>query len=418
MSGNKEIKSKELFEWDDNIKVFVDEVDEEHKQLVDIINSIHTYTLIKEKEQLEVKKDEEEQLKTEGRIIRQTSKGKIELIELQRYIDELKNYTIYHFKNEEEYMSKAGLDRMYIHKHHNQHLNFRQQVEIMVSGLVGGEITIKSIQKLLNFLINWLVLHIVGEDKNMVKQINLMKEEKISAQEAYHRVESEKNSQATVMVKALQELLVIFQERSAELARIQMETQEQVEKKTSEYLKMYQEYESLSKTDQLTGIFNRRKAMEVLEENWRRYEMPGNNFSILYFDLDKFKEVNDVYGHDKGDLVLKTFTDKIISLDTPNSVFCRLGGDEFLMVLENTNNEEAVNIANDILNQVNQIVIMSDDNKEIWRGVTSVGVASTTNLRAKSYEGLLKEADDYLYEAKHNGKNCVVSSVNSVGDYQ
>lgn len=417
--GNKssaKMAVKELFEWDDNIKVFVDEVDDEHKQLVDIINSIHTYTLFMEEKQLETKK-EEKQIKKDL-LNDESNQVLVELAELYNLIEQLKNYTIYHFKNEEEYMQKQGLDRMYIHKHHNQHLNFRQQVEIMVNGMLSGDITVKTVQKLLNFLINWLVLHIVGEDKDMVKQIRYIKDEGLNPKEAYNRVESERDAQATVMVKALQELLVIFQERSAELSKIQEETQKQVDLKTNEYLKMYREYESLSQTDQLTGVYNRKKAMDILDNNWKKYDIDGNNFSILHINLDGFKNINDLHGHDKGDLVLKVFADKIVGLNIFNSVFCRLGGDEFLMVLENTNNDEAVGVANDIINVVRQIVVTSDDNKDIWKGSVSIGVASTTNLKSKSYNELLKEADDYLQEAKYSGKNCIINLNNSVGDYR
>lgn len=416
--SNNKMVIKELFEWDDNIKVFIQEVDEEHKQLVDIINSIHTYTLFMEEKQLEVKKEEEKQLKNRGYSDNISSQMPLELAELYNLIEQLKNYTIYHFRNEEEYMQKQGLDRMYIHKHHNQHLNFRQQVEIMINGMFSSDINVKTIQKLLNFLINWLVLHIVGEDKDMVKQIRYIKDEGLSPKEAYNRVESERDSQATVMVKALQELLVIFQERSAELAKIQEETQKQVDAKTNEYLKMYREYESLAQTDQLTGIYNRKKAMDILDNNWKKYDIDGNNFSILHINLDGFKSINDNFGHDKGDLVLKVFADKVVNLNIFNSLFCRLSGDEFLMILENTNNDEAVNIANDILSVIRQVVITSDDNKEIWKGSASIGVASTTNLKSKNYNELLKEADNYLQEAKYSGKNCIVNLNNSIGDYR
>lgn len=156
-------------------------------------------------------------------------------------------------------------------------------------------------------------------------------------------------------------------------------------------------------TDELTGIFNRRFFFETLNREKSRCSRTKSVFSILFFDIDDFKSVNDTYGHMNGDKVLSKISgalkDNLRKFDT----FARFGGEEFVMLLPDTTKQQASNVAEKILN-ITRDMKYSFTDKPI---TVSIGIADYTE--SEDYEKILNIADERLYIAKKNGKNRYVS---------
>ncbi len=161
-------------------------------------------------------------------------------------------------------------------------------------------------------------------------------------------------------------------------------------------------------TDPLTRIYNKGYLLEALEAEFKRAKALHTDFSLIFFDLDHFKKVNDTYGHDAGDYVLKELTSLIRGSHLrPKDIFARYGGEEFVVLLANTNAKNAAEIAERIRCSVEAHAFIYEGKR--LPVTTSLGVAE---LRAglESAQTLLKAADKALYEAKSGGRNRVVVS--------
>ena len=162
----------------------------------------------------------------------------------------------------------------------------------------------------------------------------------------------------------------------------------------------------LSDTDQLTGLFNRRKLEHELTlhfESLARYSVPT---SIFLFDLDNLKKVNDTKGHHVGDEMIQVVANICRSALRATDFACRLGGDEFVVVLPNTGREQAIQFAKRLHDRLRKE--LSRFSVEGTIVTASIGV--TTMLpEDRSYEDTLQRADRALYEAKSMGKDRIVS---------
>ncbi|MEN8211824.1 MAG: diguanylate cyclase [Thermodesulfobacteriota bacterium] len=166
--------------------------------------------------------------------------------------------------------------------------------------------------------------------------------------------------------------------------------------------------EKLSTADSLTGLFNRRHLMDVLDMHIKRYNRNQVSFSILMADLDFFKKINDHYGHIAGDAVLveigKIFSTILRSIDAAG----RYGGEEFLIILDNTRERQAEQTAERIRKAVEQSEIIMDEKR--IKVTVSIGVATIDHIKDTKDNNLINRADKALYQAKQNGRNCVALS--------
>jgi diguanylate cyclase (GGDEF)-like protein len=160
---------------------------------------------------------------------------------------------------------------------------------------------------------------------------------------------------------------------------------------------------SAAHTDALTKIYNKRYLMDVLEVEFKRAKALHTDFSILFCDLDHFKRVNDTYGHEAGDQVLREFAALVRSNHIrPKDIFARYGGEEFVVLLGNTSGKDAAEIGERIRAAV-------ETHPFIYEGkrlavTTSMGVAEL-KTGIESAATLLKQADQALYAAKNSGRN-------------
>lgn len=154
--------------------------------------------------------------------------------------------------------------------------------------------------------------------------------------------------------------------------------------------------------DELTGIFNRRKFDEVLDLEFNRARHNNSTFSIIMFDIDDFKQINDAYGHDKGDDILKTIVTTISDNIRKSDTFARWGGEEFMILAPSMHLTFAHRTAEKL-----RILIASHHFEKVGHVACSFGVAEYRPDTNKAT--LLKEVDERLYKAKASGKNIVIS---------
>ena len=157
-------------------------------------------------------------------------------------------------------------------------------------------------------------------------------------------------------------------------------------------------------TDALTGLANRRVFMKRLSEEAERVRRHGSDLSVLLFDLDHFKKVNDTYGHDVGDKVLQKVAEVAEDVKRITDVVARTGGEEFALLLPETDREGAMQLANRLRESIAAAQVKDNIGAPV-QITSSVGV-STVN-RIDSLEGFLREADVALYRAKDTGRNKV-----------
>jgi two-component system cell cycle response regulator len=163
----------------------------------------------------------------------------------------------------------------------------------------------------------------------------------------------------------------------------------------------------LAVTDQLTGLHNRRYMEGQLSALARRAAMGGDPVAALMIDIDHFKKINDNFGHDVGDEVLREFAVRLASNVRAVDLPCRYGGEEFTVIMPDTQIEDAERIAERIRLHVAGSPFRVAGG-ELLTVTISVGVAATIGT-SDTPETLLKRADSAVYEAKHAGRNRVIS---------
>jgi len=166
--------------------------------------------------------------------------------------------------------------------------------------------------------------------------------------------------------------------------------------------KMYQK----SITDELTGSYNRRFMMEILEKEMHRARRFHHKLSLIMLDLDDFKKINDEHGHLKGDLVLKELSNLCIKSMREIDYFARYGGEEFLFVFPETSKEEATIFAERLRISIMNIKIPVEDKTISF--TASIGVTEL-DFEKDFINNFIERVDMALYEAKRKGKNIVVT---------
>lgn len=172
-----------------------------------------------------------------------------------------------------------------------------------------------------------------------------------------------------------------------------------------ENARLYREISRISVTDGLTGIYNRRYLMDALEREFSRASRHKEAFSLIMVDIDHFKKVNDTYGHQTGDVVLKETARILNDALRKSDTIGRYGGEEFCIILPETTLEGARAVAENLRALVEAHVFHSGDTS--LRATASLGVSSFPVEGITSSADLLKRADEALYRAKEGGRNRV-----------
>lgn len=182
-------------------------------------------------------------------------------------------------------------------------------------------------------------------------------------------------------------------------------------KARNELMELARTHEHAARTDELTGLANRRDMQHRLLAEFSRFQRSGHHFSIVLIDLDLFKAINDQYGHDAGDEVLKTFAGLMRTVIRQTDVAARWGGEEFLLLLPDTSLLQALTLAERLRAEVETTDFVFG--KQQLPVSISAGVCSIA--KASSVDELLKQADVHLYSAKDAGRNRIAPRVRSLG---
>ena len=166
------------------------------------------------------------------------------------------------------------------------------------------------------------------------------------------------------------------------------------------------EFERQALHDPLTKLPNRRGMRQLMEQEIRRHQRNKQPLSVVLTDIDNFKKVNDTYGHGNGDIILKRTADILRQNVRRQDLVCRWGGEEFLIVLPETNEKNAGTLAD----KIRSTLAKSD----VWLEERKVTITASFGIceinEDLSVDRALTLADNALYQAKHQGRNCVVLS--------
>lgn len=365
----------ESFRWNENFETGLKKVDDQHQRLVQIIN------IFGEK----------------------LAKNTISDQHVECLLQDLVNYAQYHFQEEEALMAEHRLDTRHCDQHKEEHKAFLDEVTLMRQRRKPGDCEDGKI--LLEFLMHWLAYHILGSDQNMARQVAAVAHG-LSPAEAYLTEEHNVSDSTEMLLVALNGLFQQMAKRNRELSALNQRLEAIVAERTRELVKANADLEILALTDMLTELPNRRHAMLRLHALWQEAFRLNGHLACMVVDADGFKEVNDTYGHDVGDLVLKILARELRASVRSDDIVCRLGGDEFLIICPNTPLEGALHIAQLTRKNIGALSIIAGNSA--WQGSISIGVAANSSDIA-SVDQLLKTADDAVYIAKNAGRNCVRS---------
>lgn len=178
------------------------------------------------------------------------------------------------------------------------------------------------------------------------------------------------------------------------------------QKSYEKLLLVSRELEKITLSDFLTGLANRRKVLQSIEDEKNRYERQAQPFSIILCDIDHFKKVNDTYGHDCGDMVLKAIAEVFTASLRKVDIAARWGGEEFLVLLPMVNRQGS-GVAAERLRRAVEKLEIAYENKVI-RVTMSFGIA-TWESPVNTIDDYIKQADENLYRAKEQGRNRVIA---------
>jgi diguanylate cyclase (GGDEF)-like protein len=241
---------------------------------------------------------------------------------------------------------------------------------------------------------------------DMIEKSDTSNEEIQQIKKELESYSEESTSNFKTAHKKLYTIAIALEENTQILSRDLQDHSQEVSALSTRVKKLEKELEAAkkeSKEDFLTKLYNRRALDDFLEVKEAEFKRYNRNFSVVMFDLDKFKNVNDTYGHDAGDAVLSAFA-KILKKECRTvDVVGRFGGEEFLAILSETDTAGGAIFAEKVRKHVKKARFMYKGNRI---GVT---VSSGVSERSKhvSVSATLNSADEYLYIAKTNGRNRV-----------
>ncbi len=172
----------------------------------------------------------------------------------------------------------------------------------------------------------------------------------------------------------------------------------------TEVKNLLKKLEEFAETDELTGIKNRMSFLQSAEKEICRIKRYGGCFSLIIFDLDHFKKINDQFGHINGDIVLKKIVAECKKSLRENDLFGRFGGEEFIFLLPKTNTKNGFCMAERIRKSIEALNFsVIEKNLHV---TASFGIVNYDNQMSENLEDLLRSADQALYQAKEAGRNC------------
>jgi len=228
----------------------------------------------------------------------------------------------------------------------------------------------------------------------------------ISKKEEWNTIKSNRHDEIGDLIRifnkmgsTIKDKISLLEKKNMELYNVKNNLEEEVELRTKEL-------QDLSEHDALTGLYNRRKLNELLVSYWQNPVKSLGSLSVIMIDIDHFKLYNDTFGHLNGDICLKNVADIIKSKLKRNSdIAFRYGGEEFLILLPNSNDEISYHISEEIRKSIEEISQQHDELKLSSLLTISAGVYTMNTNENCSMKELLMRADNALYYSKNSGRN-------------
>ncbi len=218
------------------------------------------------------------------------------------------------------------------------------------------------------------------------------------------RCRIERSDEIGVLANSLDSMADEVTRKQAQILRLNAGLERRVQERTAQL-------RELASREPLTGLYNRRYISEMLGQRFAEARRYGNDLALMMIDMDDFKAVNDTLGHQVGDKLLILTANTISSQLRSADVAARFGGDEFIVMLPQSNREQAQTVAERILEQFVQDVRSTYPRTKVS---LSIGIASLAEVEAETNEEFLRAADSALYEAKALGKSQIVMSAGCV----
>jgi diguanylate cyclase (GGDEF)-like protein/hemerythrin-like metal-binding protein len=372
------------FTWDQYFATGLETVDQQHRRFVDLINRLGGSLRVGDTEQEEF---------------------------LRASFNQLFLYAQHQFAKEERLMLKAGVAPQHRDPHCENH---RQFIVQLLSMWHARKATANPSGMLHAFLNAWLGFHILGEDRSMARQIELI-EIGESAARAYEIETAQESNKTAALLKALQNLYDVVSKHNRDLAAANRFLEQRAAERTRELVQADQapsdanhRPERASGIDDLLGIPNRRCFNETLEREWRRAAREQKPLSLMVIDMDHLKHYNDRYGHQAGDKCLQSIAKAADSaLRRAGDQLARYGGGELAAIMPNTDLGGAHIVAFAICAKVANLQIPHGASPTGDRVSVSIGLASLTPTPQTNPSYLIAAADRALHTAKQSGRNQV-----------
>jgi len=176
-----------------------------------------------------------------------------------------------------------------------------------------------------------------------------------------------------------------------------------IKKYRDHYQKAFEDYKNKVEIDSLTSLYNRNTFIKRANNELETFKKFNHSFVIAFCDIDNFKSINDNYGHDMGDLALKKLADIILANLRSSDYCCRWGGEEFIIMLTNTDINGARQVIENLRNKIVETEIKNDNNS--LKFTVTFGLSKSCDL---SIEDIIQIADKRMYMGKEAGKNIVI----------
>lgn len=357
----------QLFVWGRAFLTGLPSVDAQHERLVEMLNDLS---------------------------VRMLSPDGLEFTEFEWLRDQLLDYAKVHFTDEEAQMERVGVDARHVEQHRDAHQAFLD--EVLSFAEVPEAQLVERLPRVLEFIMAWLTHHILGLDQSMARQIRAIGAGQTPAA-AFKTEARHDNDSSEPLLGALTRLFQMVSARNRELRTLNADLERRVRERTAELESANMSLGLLNSRDDLTGGYNRRFALSKLHALAAEARRNGTPFSVLMVDADRFKSVNDRFGHCVGDQVLRTLASRLAAAVRTTDFVCRLGGDEFLIICPGTTREGTERIVTHIL--ASRKAFPGPDGAECWDGSLSLGAVEFRD-GMELPEDLLRAADQAMYAMK------------------
>lgn len=359
------------FLWDTNFLTGLDQVDQQHHALVELINRFSA-------------------------LLEAGSPANLAVME--KVCEELADYARHHFSEEQAFMTDLGVDPRHVAHHVREHADFFLDLARMRTEVSAG--MPEAPRHLLEFLVHWLAAHILGSDQAMARQIAATAAGHSPA-EAYAREERTVDGATGILLKSLSGLTMVVSERSRELFELNrtletrvlertrelsvandrlsraverlMAEQKETQRLSQELSEANRNLEAQARVDRLTGLPNLQYALARLTAEMAAARHFNQPLSLALFALDGFRQVNDTHGAEAGDAIIKAVGELLRTCFRPHDVVCHVGVDEFIVICPQTSHVGTILLIDPVCTALPGLVIPVGSGE--WQGSLSAGIA-------------------------------------------